>query len=125
MHDARAGRRPFPSAVAFAHLGPLIRGPPAVPLEEESVFRAAAPCALYAHPLAPHPLACIHSEDLIGVLTSQPSGRVDREAVDGASGEDSAAALQCGPASRGATVARIQHLHRLGQDAPSPGDAFP
>ena len=42
VHDARAGRRQFPSAVAFDHLGPRILGHHALPLEEESVFRAAA-----------------------------------------------------------------------------------
>ena len=46
IHDASTGRMPFPPAVAFDHLGPLILGHHALDLEEELVFRAAAHLAV-------------------------------------------------------------------------------
>jgi hypothetical protein len=125
MHAASTGRMQCPPAVAFDNLGPLILGHHAWDLEEELVFRAAAQLAVEEHHLDAHPLAFIHEEDLISVCTCQPIRRVDIQAIDGAGGDDIAEALQGGPHSRGAPVALIQTLHRLWQDKPIQGHAFP
>jgi hypothetical protein len=121
--------RPHPGRLACApagaceHLGPVVRGPPPVPLAQPSLCRAPPERAVQAddrHAVAPQ--GCAQS-DLLGVGAGQPSGRLDLQTGTAPSRRRLAPALHSRTDQGRAPGARVTQLPRRWDAQPSRRDA--
>jgi len=92
---ARTGSMQATASNALENLGALVLGDDALNLQQEIILRRAADRAVQEYHLGPGAAKLLDQQDLMGMASCQPVGRMHIDALDMAAGNRIAQLLQC------------------------------